>query len=771
MGKNNKKIGEKKSFWGLLNEDESKNIMIPAIQRDYTYGSKTENTDKVLNNMLDNIKKVLYQSPQDTEEMTMNFVYGYTEEDVNYVPLDGQQRLTTLFLLHYYAALFNEEGDFEKLRKFSYATRETTKSYCQAIIDHHDEILKHYQLIKNLADTIVDMPWYLPSFENDPSIRSMQVVIGRIEERFGQYKETLWNLLTKDECPVNFYKLDFGPFGLSDDLYVKMNSRGKKLTEYEIFKSMLLKHIEKNLHEKDIKRKLAIKFDNEWTDLVWESIGRPSEELTLGNIDKAYIRLLRLLLRLLSYNHNEPDSNPKLNFKNITSYLDDIQYVNVLENILDVFYWVKNKYGSVQKGIDNVLDGLKIIVKERNAFSNCLQGKNVTNGDFLLFIGVYYALKSIKKDDNKLYEVRLGLRHLRNIIENSDNEIRDDKMPNLVIEVEEIMTGKMIRKPKAYFNTNQWNEECEKDAHRKKWEELWNYEEHYLLRGSLSAFASNQTLNLSDSDELEILKGRLDSFFYVFDEDYQNNDRLIRAAFLAIEDFSQYMGKYENYRIIGNIPLCWREMFVKNDRRKNQSAIINIIERFKVDGSPIEVKLNSIIDNYLNNSQVDKTDWRYYAIKYRQHTYKAYTHTAGYGYFYVDRNGKSNTLEVAVLQSSGFGYSNVAWYLLPMILKERNENKYNITLGGHAAREEEENIYIYSSKGVYQLGISQKGWYIFGMSKKDAINYGIRNIKDFDDKDNYFVITPDKEQDYIEWAETNILKPMESIPGIKKSSI
>ena len=102
MDTNKQHIGKKKTFWSLVNGKELNNILIPTIQRDYTYGSGTLETDRVLNNMLDNIKKSLFSDNE--PEMTMNFVYGYREEQVNYVPLDGQQRLTTLFLLYYYAA-------------------------------------------------------------------------------------------------------------------------------------------------------------------------------------------------------------------------------------------------------------------------------------------------------------------------------------------------------------------------------------------------------------------------------------------------------------------------------------------------------------------------------------------------------------------------------------------------------------------------------------------------------------------------------------------
>ena len=117
MNTSKQHIGAKQTFWSLINEQESNNILIPEIQRDYTYGSLTEDTEKVLNNMLDNNRKSLDDNNE--PEMTMNFVYGYTEENINYVPLDGQQRLTTLFLLHYYAALNNEDGNFDLLRKFT----------------------------------------------------------------------------------------------------------------------------------------------------------------------------------------------------------------------------------------------------------------------------------------------------------------------------------------------------------------------------------------------------------------------------------------------------------------------------------------------------------------------------------------------------------------------------------------------------------------------------------------------------------------------------
>lgn len=63
-----------------------------------------------------------------------------------------------------------------------------------------------------------------------------------------------WELLTSDNSPIVFYYLPLKKFGLSDDLYVKMNARGKALTPFENFKADLIGYI-RNQREKEEKRK------------------------------------------------------------------------------------------------------------------------------------------------------------------------------------------------------------------------------------------------------------------------------------------------------------------------------------------------------------------------------------------------------------------------------------------------------------------------------------------------------------------------------------
>ncbi len=96
---------EKLSFWQLL---ENRSVEIPIIQRDYAQGRAKK--QKVRNDFLEALKNALTGNP-----VELDFVYGKEENNV-LQPLDGQQRLTTLFLLYWFIAnhccpikLFSEE--------------------------------------------------------------------------------------------------------------------------------------------------------------------------------------------------------------------------------------------------------------------------------------------------------------------------------------------------------------------------------------------------------------------------------------------------------------------------------------------------------------------------------------------------------------------------------------------------------------------------------------------------------------------------------------
>ena len=44
-------------------------------------------------------------------------------------------------------------------------------------------------------------------------------------------------LTDRDQPAIHFHVLNLAEMGLDDDIYVRMNSRGKPLTDFEIFKA------------------------------------------------------------------------------------------------------------------------------------------------------------------------------------------------------------------------------------------------------------------------------------------------------------------------------------------------------------------------------------------------------------------------------------------------------------------------------------------------------------------------------------------------------
>ena len=136
MSKTNKQLT---SFWNLLSNHK---IVIPIIQRDYAQGRNSEGALRT--RFLTQLKKALDSAidvPDDTDtssgshQLILDFVYGTPTASGAIAPLDGQQRLTTLWLLHWYLAyitgfLSNSNDVKNILKSFSYETRVSSRDFC-----------------------------------------------------------------------------------------------------------------------------------------------------------------------------------------------------------------------------------------------------------------------------------------------------------------------------------------------------------------------------------------------------------------------------------------------------------------------------------------------------------------------------------------------------------------------------------------------------------------------------------------------------------------
>lgn len=322
------------SLWQFLSQHE---IMIPKIQRDYAQGreDKTELRRSFLKDIkesIDSCSNTARGGCSPVKEMKMDFVYG--SKNTNFIePLDGQQRLTTLWLLHWYIALKaglldNNENNIikETLKRFTYQTRVSSRVFCEKLCDKGAKSWGD-----NLKESITTQTWFCSAWLQDPTIQAMLRMLCGTKDKKGKpaqdgieqiFKDNdeddfqnFWKILTSESCPIKFYYLDLIGLKLTDDLYIKMNARGKPLSSFENFKADLIGYIaaREGINENwkkfnDIKEGFPIKLDTSWAEIFWKAnkdfwkshLNNQEESIVEFHIDDSYFAFFnRVFLNLL----------------------------------------------------------------------------------------------------------------------------------------------------------------------------------------------------------------------------------------------------------------------------------------------------------------------------------------------------------------------------------------------------------------------------------------------------------------------------------------
>lgn len=276
---------------------EVSNVVIPIIQRDYAQGR--EEAWEVRDQFLHSISQAL-TAPVDALPLDLDFIYGNlsTEERPTLSVLDGQQRLTTLFLLHWYLANkeskyadFSERFAYQGKSRFTYQTRTAATEFFHALVRADNSGLKFAENAPALREQITDSSWFYHSWLQDPTVSASLTMLNAIQSCFGKVPSELYaKLCSSDSQPVVFQYLNLSSFGLSDDLYIKMNSRGKSLTDFENFKAWL----SGRMSQQPGAVTFGEKIDQAWTDMFWNL----SKERT-ESFDTLFLRFFKRMAFLL----------------------------------------------------------------------------------------------------------------------------------------------------------------------------------------------------------------------------------------------------------------------------------------------------------------------------------------------------------------------------------------------------------------------------------------------------------------------------------------
>ncbi|MEN8707039.1 MAG: DUF262 domain-containing protein [Nocardioides marinisabuli] len=584
-------------------------VAVPLIQRDYAQGRLDARTTTIRSTFLD----ALHSALTGETSVGLDFIYGEVHTNGTFEPLDGQQRLTTLFLLHWYFAFRRGVVSSEHpWTNFSYATRPSARLFCERLVKHPPP----NDLSTPPSVWITDQSWYLHLWQFDPTIRAMLVTIDAIASRFAdESPDELWGRLTDAENPAIWFQLlPIDNMGAAEDLYIKMNSRGKPLTEFEAFKASLGQLVGEAGGFEDFGHKI----DGDWTDVLWPYRGENNI------VDDEFMRYFDFLMEVCEWRDGlvrsgetvTPEKRAKVLF-GISNPRHD-EHLSFMHGAFQTWVTEPNLKDYFESLFKTTLDGDGVRLFGANATSDlfhaCCDRYGDVRGttrafsltDTLLLLAVLVHRQHETKD------VAARLRSLRNINEASQFEMRVTNMPKFVNEVTTFMqTGDLDAL--TTFNKNQVNEEKAKQDLRIKDAELAHaverLEDHPILRGTLACFDLDPSI-----------AHRASAFEAAFNPDQWS---LVTGALLASGEYQR--GFQDSDRFQFGSPTTdsvWRSVLVdRGDRgalapaRETLGTMLDVIAESQA--SDVEDKLIEIADNFTKSRAAQEFfDWRYHLVRY-----------------------------------------------------------------------------------------------------------------------------------------------------------
>ncbi len=660
------------NFRDIFSKAEAENtihgVVIPIVQRDYAQGRMTPEVRRIRNRFLN----VLYDAVVNDKPTTLDFIYGNIE-DGKLIPLDGQQRLTTLFLLHYYIAKHEhvpaDEHSF--LKEFTYKTRISSREFCEHLVCFEPDFGQ-----TTLSKQINDEAWFLLEWENDPTVQAMLVMLDAIHEKFSS-TNGVWEKLTGDA--ITFYFLPLEQMGVTDELYIKMNSRGKPLSAFEHFKAELelkMKEVAQSAEGEEQKEiaalaeRISTKIDREWTDLLW-----PYRNSNIGNTgvdevtDDEFLRYIHFVSDMISYRNGSleiEDDFEMLDQHFSTSCPTAKENMKMLERWFDLWVWKsqsEHEMGKLHVGafFDSYIStegykSSKISLEKRDEndtipdlFSECCKCYGRKNGLRPMFplgrsILLYSFLIYLEhQEDIPDQTFRRRLRIVNNLVRNSSNTLRSEFMKELLLQVDKIILNGVVEQVdegRARFQNRQMEEEAEKliwtAQHPDKEEMLFKLEDHKFLNGYIGV------VGLDHVDWC-------DRVYSLFECDLARVNR----AMLSIGDYFEEDGwRYQigtaNSRTYMSV---WRSIFSPSRKTDGlKDVLLKLLGKQEVFTNE---NLDAISKEYLQTAQ--EMPVRYYLVKYSSTTPNRF----GKYYWRNDQEKDRNSYKVIMMMtefSFGFNY-------------------------------------------------------------------------------------------------------------------
>ena len=299
-----------------------------------------------------------------------------------------------------------ESGDMQSiLEKFSYETRVTAKDFVYYLVRNSIEYDD-----KPLSKVIESQKWYQYKWKFDPTVEGMLRMLDKIHEEFYKVEDGLLEVLCGKECPIFFTFKDLNNIGSGEELYIKMNARGRALSDFENFRAQFEQLLEV-LGYNDKAKEFSFTLDKEWTDFLWPYL---DDSKTL---DKPFLRLFNFISssKISRIGTVAPNTFSKdyTNFKELKTIYKEEESVTFLFDIFTIWKDAEQ----IESEFSSIHEQIHLFTNERNYFKALVEEDNLTWPERIYLYAIIQS-KVYKRDD----AIEL-LRIVRNIV----NRIRQAK--------------------------------------------------------------------------------------------------------------------------------------------------------------------------------------------------------------------------------------------------------------------------------------------------------------------------------------------------------
>jgi hypothetical protein len=686
------------SFFDLINEYI---IEIPIIQRDYAQGREQENVSYIRQKFVTN----LVSSVVNDEPMHLGFIYGkiegkdklenlklhteavekllstvkqyanqfsidvdstisaqqiILENTLRFIPLDGQQRLTTLFLLYWYINMRKGCGNSSWLSNFKYNNRKSALAFFVELSQESnvEKILSDIDKNKNinLKDQISKYTWYLSKWDYDATVNGALVMLDQIHTEFTKLSEFNFDIVVLDSLPFTFDFFDLDELNQSDELYIKMNERGKQLTDFEHFKAWLQDFTEKKYKSDEQKlffKRFWTKIDTVWLDFFWQKL-----DVDYTGLDDLYFNYLKTMALNYHLATGEEKEIPEF-LKNLVQdirntdsydkqkvqYIPLIKFVHTIERenqddiLFELFSYEALRF--IEQAFDTILElseniELIDIVNElvgkpftANAILNAYIKKDTFTLNLWDHVMYYSVLKYFHESESiEINHLEDWLRIIRNLVYNTyiqnpenlytalntidnlfDDYFSDSDLLSDIVNLENFEL--------RFFNQSQLKEEKVKGILLKN--ELWKVAINIVEKHSYFYGQINFILKLCQIDDKDIYDyERFENYSGILSLLFENDTEefLLQRSLLSIGDYL--------IKVNSNYTFCktetdslrsrnenWRRVFGQDDKLKILELLITEIIKRK----GLISDFNSILHDIIKSHNYEFNQWEYYFVE------------------------------------------------------------------------------------------------------------------------------------------------------------